>query len=131
MKMNPTYLLDENIQPTRMEINSPDFIPLRRITHKGTPDWLLLEIVKEKNLIAITNDKGLILRALSESQDIIYEDQKGNRFFFYGRDNFLFSEAEPIKIDWAYRAKIRKSEKLSKMRVSHISLDGFSSITCI
>lgn len=129
--MKERFLLDECIQPNRMEINSPDFIPLRRITHKGTPDWLLLEILKEKNLIGITKDKGLILRALSESQDIIYEDQKGNRFFFYGRDNFLFSEAEPIKIDWAYRAKIRKSEKLSKMRVGYVSLNGFSSITCI
>ena len=129
--MKPTYLLDENIQPNRMEINSPDFIPLRKIARRGTPDWLLLEILKEKNLIGITKDKGLVLRALTENQDIIYEDQKGNRFFFYGRDNFLFSEAEPIKIDWAYRAKMRKLEKLSKMRVSYVSLDGFRSITCI
>lgn len=123
--MTSQFVLDENIQPSRMELKNKKFIPLRRIARHGTPDWLLLEILKEKNLTTITKDKGLVLRALTENQDIIYEDLYGNRFYFYGRDNFLFSEAELIKVDWKYRSKVRKTEKLSKMRIKNISLDGF------
>jgi len=128
--MKPLFLLDENLQPTRREINSPQFIPLRKLAHPGTPDWLLLEKTKEKNLVIITKDKGLVLRALSERQDVIYEDRHGNRFFFYGKDNFLFSESERIKIDWKYRGKIRNGEKFSKMRINSVSLNGFHSLFC-
>jgi len=51
--MTSQFVLDENIQPSRMELKNKKFIPLRRIARHGTPDWLLLEILKEKNLTTI------------------------------------------------------------------------------
>ena len=119
-KPKPLFLLDEHLQPTRKEIKSPQFIPLRKLVHTGTPDWFLLEKTKENNLVIITKDKGLVLRSLSEKQDVIYEDRHGNRFFFYGRDNFLFSESERIKIDWRFFQKIRKAEKLANMKIVNL-----------
>lgn len=126
--MKPRYLLDENLQPTKREIMSPEFLPLRKFAHRGTPDWLLLEKTKENNLIIITKDKGLVLRALCENQDVIFEDKIGNRFFFHGNDTFLFSESEKIKVDWKYHAKIKKAEKLANMRTNRIYLNGFDSM---
>lgn len=122
--MKPVFLLDENLQPTRNELKSPKFLHLREVVHRGTPDWLLLEKAKERELVIITKDKGLVLRALSENQNVVYEDKNGNRFFFHGQENYLFSESEGIKIDWKYHAKIRKAKKLANMKTSHVSLSG-------
>ena len=129
--MKPQFLLDEHLQPTLKEIKNSQFISLRQLTHPGTPDWLLLEKTKEENLTIVTNDKGLVLRALCENQDVIYEDQQGNRFFFHGKNNYLLSESEGVKIDWKYNKKIRKAEKLAKMRTNNLSLSGLGTPFCI
>lgn len=127
--MKAKFVLDENIHPRPGLSNNQKFIQFRRFARQGTPDWVLLEKLKEKDLIFVTRDKGMVLRALSECQDIVYEDRYGNQFFFYGRDNFQFAEAIPCRIDWKYHNMIKKSEKLANMKASKIALDGFDVVT--
>lgn len=81
----PRFILDENIQPRKHEGLSPKFLPVRAVVKPGSHDWLLLERAKNLELIIITCDKGLVIRALMENQDIIYQDQYGNRFLFNGK----------------------------------------------
>ena len=78
------YLLDENCT-TKDNEPSPEFLPFRVLIKIGTPDWLLLEIAKEHNLIITTRDKGLVLRAVSEEQDIVYQTEWGDRILVKGK----------------------------------------------
>ena len=81
----PRYVLDENIQPYLNFKLAPKFLSLRAIARPGTPDWLVLERAKDMDLIIITGDKGLITRAISEGQTIIYQTDWGDRFEVKGR----------------------------------------------
>jgi len=81
----PTYILDAMIQPRKHEKLSPKFISIRSFVGDNCPDWILFEKAKEHELTIITSDKGLILRALMENQDIVYQDECGNRFYVRGK----------------------------------------------
>lgn len=77
------YLLDENCgMEGRLD---PQFLFFRNLVRPGTPDWLVLEIAKEHNLIITTRDKGLVLRAISEEEDIVYQTEWGDRILVKGK----------------------------------------------
>ncbi len=81
----PRFVLDENIQTKYNFKLSPKYLPLRVVAWPGAPDWVVLERAKEMDLIVITPDKGLITRAISEGQTIIYQTDWGDRFEVKGR----------------------------------------------
>jgi len=74
----PRFLIDENCAPNGKL--SPKFLTFSAIARRGTPDWLLLEKAKEMELELITRDKGLITRAISEGETIVYQTEWGDRF---------------------------------------------------
>jgi len=81
----PRYVLDEMLQPKCSTNLSPKYLPLRAVAWPGAPDWVVLERAKEMDVIVITPDKGLITRAISEEQTIIYQTEWGDRFEVKGR----------------------------------------------
>ena len=72
------YLLDENCGKDAN--HNPEYLFFRNLVSPGTPDWLVLEKAREHNLIINTRDKGLVLRAISEGDDIVYQTEWGDRF---------------------------------------------------
>jgi len=106
----PRFVLDENIQTKYNFKLTPKYLPLRAIARPGTPDWLVLERAKEMDLIIITPDKGLITRAVSEEQTIIYQTEWGDKVEVKGR---IIERGNKIKKHYL-SAKERRLKKLTK-----------------
>ena len=106
----PRYVLDENIQVKYNFKLSPKYLPFRAIAWPGAPDWVVLERAKEMDLIVITPDKCLILRAIAEGQTIIYHTEWGDRFEVKGR---LIERGSKI-MKHHLSAKERRLNKLRK-----------------
>ena len=107
----PRFILDEMIQPRKHERLSPKFLPVRAVVRPGSHDWLLLERAKDLDVTIITCDKGLVIRALMENQDIIYQDQYGNRFQFYGR----YTKLVERNCEQRKGSEIAREKKLNKL----------------
>jgi len=104
-----TYLLDENIQVSKSEKLSKKYVNLRDILGWKCPDWIVLEKAKEMELTIITCDKGLVVRALIENQDIVYQDDYGNRFYLRGKATKLIERGSKQK-RWSEVDKQKKQK---------------------
>ena len=110
----PRFVLDENVQPDHKFKLAPKFLPIRAIARPGTPDWLVLEHAKEMGLVVITGDKGLITRAISEEQTIIYQTVWGDRFEVKGK---LIDRGNKAKKQ-TLSSKEKRLNKLAKYQYS-------------
>ena len=102
------YLLDENCGKDAN--HNPEYLFFRNLVSPGTPDWLVLEIAREYNLIITTRDKGLILRAISEGEEIVYQTEWGDRYHVKAK---LIQTGCEVKKQTAFRDEKRKKKLLN------------------
>ncbi len=110
---NAKYILDENCTTKDNDL-SPEFLPSSVLIKIGTPDWRVLEIAREYNLIVITRDKGLVLRGISEGEDVVYQTDWGDRY--HVKAKLIQKGCEATK--YYISSKEKRLKKLAKYQYS-------------
>ncbi len=108
------YLLDENTSMTEEEKQSGEYIHVTQVLRPGTPDEWVLEYAMENDLKIITRDNGMVVRNLIKNQDVYFENDWNERFYFDGKNSQLV-KTNCKQPDW-------KSINAKKKQIKHAIL---------
>lgn len=122
------FALDENIEPSPRDLDNPQVIQFDKIARKGTPDNIVLERVKERNLIIITQDIRMVLNAAMKNLDIVYQNQNGERYFIYGSMSRVIAK-DCCKTKYEGSGKSSKVKLLAQYQGLNLSYNGISSLS--
>ena len=82
--MKPVYLVDECAVLSEEEKKTGEYTRLKKFAKPYVSDPTVLKIAVENQLVVITADIRMILRACLTGVNIIYQDHYGEKYYIYG-----------------------------------------------
>ena len=130
MKRKPIYLLDACMRITEEEEKSGLYVELRQIANQHSPDHIVLKVAVEKQLVVITNDKGMITMAMILGINIIFQEPWGRRYYCYGSKTEYLGQVTQKYPHYLSRLE-KQARRIAKVIPPKICMSGFYQITCL
>ena len=104
-KPKPQFLLDECIPLGINEMIFGDCVRSIDLLYCGAPDEMVFEEAKKRELTIITSDVRFVLWSITKNQDIIFQNNKCERYFIH-------SESKLIDTNCFYKPVDKKTKYL-------------------
>ena len=107
-----------------------EYLPINQMVYHGTPDEFVLKKAIQRNLVIVTRDKRFILRAIKQGVNIVYQDDKGQRYYIYGSKTEKLKELGHCHRDDNKSNSKKHTRIVSQFTPSRVSIFGMDSWIC-
>jgi len=95
----PKYLLDACVPIGIQELLSREYIESTQILSHDAPDDVVLEEAKKLGLVVITMDVRFVLKCMTQNEDIIYQNAKGERYYMHSSSQLFATNCIQESVD--------------------------------